>query len=60
MLQFDDGSKRSETHVNLEVQRHNHLRFCEWQEKLRITRGGELAGRDAHGGEGQGRRAATR
>ena len=35
--QFDDGAKHCETHVNLEVQRHNHLRFCEWQAKLRIT-----------------------
>ena len=31
------GNKRTETHVNLQLQRQNHDWFCEWQARLGIT-----------------------
>ena len=32
-----EGNKRTETHVNLQLQRRNHEWFCEWQARLGIT-----------------------
>ena len=32
-----DGNKRTETHINLQLQRRNHEWFCEWQARLGIT-----------------------
>ena len=37
IFERDDGIKRLSTHVNLEVQRMEHERFCLWQARMRIT-----------------------